>query len=73
MTVNSLFFLLFLAVLYVVYYVCPLKYRWMVLLGAGVFFTHWRVRHRRCICCLRASPFGPSGFGWSAWNRNANG
>lgn len=38
MTVNSLFFLLFLAVLYVVYYVCPLKYRWMVLLGASVFF-----------------------------------
>ena len=39
MTVNSLFFLLFLGALYVVYYVlCPLKYRWIVLLGASVIF-----------------------------------
>lgn len=39
MTVNSLFFLLFLAVLFVVYYViCPLRFRWIVLLAASVWF-----------------------------------
>ena len=38
MTVNSLFFLLFLAILFLLYYVCPLRYRWLLLLAASVFF-----------------------------------
>lgn len=38
MTVNSLFFLLFLAGLLPVYYLCPLRCRWAVLLAASVLF-----------------------------------
>ncbi|MDO5539162.1 MAG: MBOAT family O-acyltransferase [Eubacteriales bacterium] len=39
MTVNSLFFLVFLAGIYLFYYVVfPVKYRWLVLLAASVIF-----------------------------------
>lgn len=39
MSVNSLYFLVFLVGLYLIYYVvCPLKYRWMVLLAGSMFF-----------------------------------
>lgn len=39
MTVNSICFLLFLLVLYLVYYaVCPKKYQWVVLLAGSIFF-----------------------------------
>ena len=39
MSVNSLYFLLFLAALYLLYYmVCPLRYRWVILLAASVLF-----------------------------------
>ncbi len=39
MTVNSLFFLLFLTGLFLVHYiVCPLRFRWVVLLAASLLF-----------------------------------
>ncbi len=39
MTVNSLFFLLFLAGVFFMYYVlCPLRFRWIVLLAASILF-----------------------------------
>ena len=39
MSVNSLYFLLFLAALYLLYYVvCPLRFRWVLLLAASVLF-----------------------------------
>lgn len=39
MSINSLYFLAFLVVLYLVYYlVCPLKYRWVILLAGSIFF-----------------------------------
>ncbi len=39
MTVNSVYFLLFLIALFLVYYaVCPMKYRWAALLAGSVFF-----------------------------------
>ena len=39
MTVNSLFFLLFLAGLFLAHYiVCPLRFRWVVLLAASLLF-----------------------------------
>ena len=39
MSINSLYFLVFLAGLYLVYYlICPLKYRWVILLAGSVIF-----------------------------------
>ena len=38
MTITSLAFLVFLLLTFIVYYICPKKFRWLVLLAASIYF-----------------------------------
>ena len=38
MTITSVYFLLFLLAVFVVFYICPVRFRWIVLLAASLYF-----------------------------------
>ncbi|MHB1151273.1 MAG: MBOAT family O-acyltransferase [Eubacteriales bacterium] len=55
MLFNSIDFLVFFAAVFIIYYVFPIKARWLVLLGASIYFyASWNVSYLILIFCTVA-------------------